>query len=189
MTVHTRCTNKQCKADISYIVHGICCYGSKYIHVMYYTSFKALDTFLLPTIQQQKTGSSAVGRRVIRHLRWCWSLKRKKKCLLNTEHCIHSGVAINITVLNRTQPFLTLTKREHTSATDNYGIILWKGAQRWGLWGLRVAARAQRSSMALFSLRSRFQFTRPGVDRAMGVGAWESSRCIGRCTPILIPTR
>lgn len=118
--------------------------------------------------------------------------KKKKKRLLNTEHCIHSGVAINITVLNRTQPFLTLTKRERRTQKRNRQLrhyTLNGGAEVRVVRVPRlcVAARAQRSSMAPFSLQSRFQFTRPRVDRAMAVGAWESSRCIGRCTPILVP--
>lgn len=53
--------------------------------------------------------------------------KEKKNGIMNTERCVHRGVAINMTVLNGTQSSLVLTKRANDARArikrDNYSII------------------------------------------------------------------
>lgn len=97
---------------------------------------------------------------------------------MNTERCIHSGVAINITVLNRIQSFLTLTKRErrrHKIKRDNYSIIYFARGRRGegaAACVYSVGLQRARASMESFAVWSRrgLQLPQSKVDRATGFG-------------------
>lgn len=96
---------------------------------------------------------------------------------MNTERCIHSGVVINMTVLNRIQSFLALTKRErrrHKIKRNHFSIIYFaRGRRGEGATACVYSVDLQRarSSMESFAVRSRreFQLPQSKVDRATGL--------------------